>query len=690
MRRSPILALLVLVVVLSATATALGQRGTESYVTVVGPDAQGVRLDVRARPGGVCARVRLSAAISENDGCTDLPRIDLLSPFTLNVVAPTPSGAEAIGGAVRSGVARVEYVLPDGQRFGADTVAAPQLGGRLARALRYFLLELPAGDEPVTRRLLDASGRVVDEQDGLFEFGSAEGPPPLKGPVRLAHGRRDGAPWSVYAVLRNQLDPVRGDAGRRVPAVCTDSSRASQDASACAHASQPGFTFGIEPGCLGRRAALLHGIAGPGVRVELRLGDRRLHPARMVALPPGYAQAGARAWVFPVPFEAAVQSVRAIAAGGRLLHEVTLRREPPQLTCATGDFGVFLLAGGDPQPVFTSPPVVLQPGGGPPLTLRDAEDAELCVSVGPAQAERTCIAPAPQVISAVMASSRGESVAGGAVDPAVAAIVATASDGSRRRVATDPGAAYTGRYAGLVRFFSVAAPRGAHLVSLSLLDARGRRLFEWPLAFDFKPDGPQRRILTGRSPGGRFDLVEARFSFLPIADESVSCLSLVRHGERVRDLLEDCMTGPGEHGHLSTREASGKVRCDLRAAVIVGGAPRAASAVRMRLSDGSTRAGRLFASPLGRAFLVVPPSRRGLRRIEIADRSGRVLRTFGTRLPPAARQCGYDFELSSQEEERSGPARAARLVRAAVPAGVSQPYAASLPVRLTALPWQRR
>src|SRR5262249_34136694 len=157
---------------------------------------------------------------------------------------------------------------------------------------------------------------------------------------------------------------------------------------------------------------------------------------------------------------------------------------------------------------------------------------------------------------------------------------------------------------------SVAAPRGAQLVSVALLDARGRTLIEWPVKFDIQARGPQRRIVTGRSPGGRFALVRARFS-LPALGKPAERLSRGRPGERARRALPDCLVAAGEEGRLLSGDAGGTVRCDLRAAVIAGGAPRAAATVRMTLSDGSMRAGRLFDSPLGRGFLAVPPSRLG-------------------------------------------------------------------------------
>jgi hypothetical protein len=126
------------------------------------------------------------------------------------------------------------------------------------------------------------------------------------------------------------------------------------------------------------------------------------------------------------------------------------------------------------------------------------------------------------------------------------------------------------------------------------------------------------------------------------------------------------------------------VRCDLRGAFLLGGTSRRAASVRATLDDGSTVAGRVFGSALGRAFLVSPPAGRGLRRVEVLDRAGKQLQRYSGRVPAAKAQCGYSFTLFA------AGAQAARAVRAAVPARVSQPYAAYLSNRLTAWQWQRR
>jgi hypothetical protein len=401
----------------------------------------------------------------------------------------------------------------------------------------------------------------------------------------------------------------------------------------------------------------------------------------MLTPPAGYAAGGERAWVFPIRSDVAVRALRARAADGRLLDSEPLGLAPPQLGCGDGELLGFLLTGDEPPPPLTGPEAIVSPPGGPPLRVADA-DAELCVALGPAPADRTCRLPSPWLVDSVLAFSPDGPAIGGAVDPAIVTVEARATDGSRWRVATDPGAAYSGRYAGLVRFFSLASPAGKTIESFALLDAAGRRIDEQPLSFDIKPIGRPRVLLRGHAAGGRFDLAQASFAFSNSA-RPLRCLAVVRHGKTPRDPF-GCIAGVRRGQRLDTRSLTGEVRCDLRGAFLVGGASRRAASVRARLADGSTSAGRVFDSALGRAFLVLPPAARGLRRVEVLDRAGHVLRSYTARVPPARRQCGYAFSV-----QRAG-ARGARAVRPAVPAGVGQPYAALRSNRLTGLQWQRR
>src|SRR5215207_9165299 len=190
------------IVVICCAGAALAQD--EPFVTVLGPDAQGARLEVQTSRGRVC--VRLAGGGGETS-CREFDRVDLEGPLEMDVALPSEEGPTSVGGTVRASVARVEFVLADGQRVAADTVAAPQLGGRAARELRFFLLTVPENADPVTLRLLDASGGVLLESDDLHGPISAGGPRPLRGPVRVASGRSSGAQWSLYASIRNVLEP---------------------------------------------------------------------------------------------------------------------------------------------------------------------------------------------------------------------------------------------------------------------------------------------------------------------------------------------------------------------------------------------------------------------------------------------------------------------------------------------------
>src|SRR4051794_546757 len=353
----------VLVGLLAAAAGALAQ-GTP-YVAVVGPDAAGVRLEARAVHGQPCVR------IADATGCGRLPGVDLDEPFVLEVQGSGRGGAAPLGGAVRAGIARVEYVLGDGRRLGADTVGAARLPGRAGRELRFFLLELPHGAVPVTRRLLDAGGGVVDERDDPLESGHE--PAPLKGPVTLATGRRDGVRWTLSGELRDRLEPVRGDAGRRVSAVCVRSEDGPPASRTCQTAASDTSAFAVSGSC--PQVTLLQGFVGRGTRVAVRLGDGRLRRVRTLALPPAFGAAGLRAYAYAVPRAAAVRSLRLSSARGRGT-DMPLRLKPPELSCEPGlgtAVGLYGAASdGRPDGPFTGPATVLMPAGGSPLTVRDA------------------------------------------------------------------------------------------------------------------------------------------------------------------------------------------------------------------------------------------------------------------------------------------------------------------------------
>jgi hypothetical protein len=601
MRRPWILPSLALLALLCVAASALAQ-GDDRFSTVLGPDSQGVTLGVRAEPDRVCVQLADENGI-DSDSCADFTQPDLYGPFEIDLERAREGGPTSLGGVVRAGVARVEYVAADGRTFGTDTVAAPQLGGRAGSDLRFFLLTLPAGADAVTRRLFDAAGHLINESDDVADPGSGPAPRPLRGPVRLARGRSNGVGWNVYATVRNILEPVRGDVARRQPRLCLATSRSPSGGGSCASGPERTFSLDFSSGCPGHQASLILGIAGPGIRIEARLGDGRWRTARMLAPPASYAPSGERAWVFAIPSDSAVRAIRARAADGRVVGSELLGVPPPRVSCKNGVLFGFLTSDDEDPPALTGPEAVLTPPGGPPLRVADA-DAQLCVALGPAPRDRNCVLPGPNLGDVVIGFSPDGRSIGGAVDPAVAFVEARTVDGKRARVATDPGAGYAGRYAGLVRFFSLSAPGGRTIESFTLIDAAGRRLIEQPAGFEFGRTGRPRVLLRGRAAGGRYALTQASFRFTD-REGPVRCLAVTRRGQTLNDPF-DCLTLTQGRRHLSTRTAIGESRCDLRAVFLLGGAYRRAASVRATLDDGSTVDGRLFGSALGRAFLVSP------------------------------------------------------------------------------------
>ncbi len=681
MRRPWILPSLVLLALLCVAASALAQ-GDERFVGVLGPDAEGARLQVQAEADRVCVQLAEQNG-SGSEICSDISGPDLFGPLVIDLTLERDGRPTSVGGAVRAGVARVEYVTADGRTFATDTVAAPQVGGRAASELRFFLMTLPAGADPVTRRLLDAAGHLVGESDDVGGEGTGAAPRPLRGPVRLARGRSNGADWSVYATLRNILEPVRGDVGRRQPRLCLATRREPSGVGSCEEGPESTFSYDVSSGCTGRLASLLLGVAGPGVRIEVRLGDGRWRPARMLMPPAGYAPAGERAWVFAIPADAAVRTIRGRAADGHVLLTSPFGLAPPRLGCENGElFGVFTSDDETPPPL-TGPETILSPPGGPPLRVADA-DAQLCVALGPAPSDRSCELPAPGAAEFVIATD-GASM-GGAVDPAVASVEARTVAGRRVRVATDPGAAYAGRYAGQLRFFSLTAP-GAQDDRV-LHAARRRREADHRL-----PAGLRRR--SDRALAG--------------------AAARPRRGRALRRLAGDVPADrprpfgalPGGHAPREVAERSVRLRRADAPRAAAGHAARSAAPCAATCGRRSSSAGRRPARPRsGRGSTTARRSRgacsarlsgaRSWSRLPPAGACAESRSSTGRarRWPPTwracrrpARQCGYSFTV-----DRAGAhsARAARLVRPAVPGRVGQPYAAYRSNRLTAWPWQRR
>lgn len=78
---------------------------------------------------------------------------------TLSLKRAGGAGAELVGGPVAAEVARVLVVTDAGSEVAAETIPAP---AELGLPIRFFVAQLPAGEDMAHLRALDASGRLLE------------------------------------------------------------------------------------------------------------------------------------------------------------------------------------------------------------------------------------------------------------------------------------------------------------------------------------------------------------------------------------------------------------------------------------------------------------------------------------------------------------------------------------------------
>ena len=333
---------------------------------VLGPDAgdePGTRLLVREQGRSFCVDVATNTSGSGYDpgACGAVPQLDLREPFVLDVDrggGDQPGGEppgppqRTVGGAVRAGVAAVEYDVARGGRVRIPTVAAPAaLAGRPAGELRWFLGTLPAAGDVYARRLIAADGSLLAEEDSPFGIDDR---PPARGPVRLASGRR----WSLQASIERTLEPRLRDRGHRDRSLCIRLRTfagiigGSGLSGSCLPLplAQPYVDF--ETSCGARAPQIVYGAAPRGrVPVTARLTDGRRRPVRAVPLPASLAAAGVVGFVVTVPRGPGVRSVT-LPAGERPRH-VPIGLPPDGLLPCGGVFATTPfeeLGSGPPSP----------------------------------------------------------------------------------------------------------------------------------------------------------------------------------------------------------------------------------------------------------------------------------------------------------------------------------------------------
>jgi hypothetical protein len=217
----------------------------------------------------------------------------------------------------------------------------------------------------------------------------------------------------------------------------------------------------------------------------------------------------------------------------------------------------------------------------------------------------------------------------GIVHESVAAVDVHLAGGRTVRLPTVAGDAYTGRYAGHVRFFAAALPGGARPSQVVLLDGGGRRLLPFDLLASEPPTGRPRTLLTGATPSGR----RWRFGALPSARGP--CVTVAA---RLPRRTGDCNTL-----EPSGRFLFGEAGCALRQAFLYGVLPAGATGMAGRLADGTTVRARLAHAPGLRrpAWLLALPPDGEMTTLVALGRRGAPRGRQALRILPATRQCGY-------------------------------------------------
>ncbi len=602
----------------AAAAPARAAQKAGSVVAAAG----GLQLRASSQDGQLCLEIAPAGAGTGADAlgetCSDPPRSHF-SP--LQARPPGVGGALAL--ALPADVAAVSLETAD-QTRAFPTVAAAGFGAR-------FLLVPDAGKVRLERfYAADGTllGAATDEADDEGE--------PRGGHVVL---HAPGA--TVRASRGTALEPDPVSLDRTVGKTCVTARVPHSASSFCQSDDDPRPALEVDAASACAPAHnVLFGLAAASIRrVEVQLGSGRRLRAATRALPAAFG--GARAVAVRIPRGEAVRFVRGLGSGDRTVTRRVLRQAPGGLPCRNGGgsqsvafFGRAFDDGGGTRP---GPSAAVAAADGHRLLVADAGE-ELCAGIDRIP-RHTC--GRPPVEPSLLPLSRRGAVVGGVLSVDVAAVDLDLDRGPTLHAPTTDGPAYTGRYAGKLRYLLAQVPAGRRVVRAILRGAGGQRL-------------------------GRTDVV------LPLHDRRVRRLGstglTVRHlqgGSEGHPLEAFCVLPSGaglfsgSGGACSTDSAPSAlatVSCRPRRALIYGRLPRGVRGVALVLADGrelGARVIRLRASEGGvRAWTLVPPRGADVRAVRFLGRlprpdrfASRPKRLQPFRLPPAARQCGYDTSL---------------------------------------------
>jgi hypothetical protein len=461
--------------------------------------------------------------------------------------------------------------------------------------------------------------------------------PPTSGGAELAHGALRGKRWSLRAFRRQTLAPLPGNEERFVLETCVQlrSPRSViggglETTRACIH---PDDMRARESFALDQRCDRI-GITGAGmVASDVRavvavLGDGAVRRLPLRALPRGYAER--RAFALVLGRRTAVRRIVALIRDG---HHRVLQGSigPARLRCGYSASVLYLFSDEPPTP-----------RGPAALTVYD-EGIWICATLGrPTRQPGECRRPPLDAEDAWMMSRRqgGRDFIAGVVPAAVKQAVVQLRSGGRIVVEAQPDQDYNGRYASVLRFFSVSLEPGQSVAAIRLVDSSGRRFTARGFFDEPRGTTPPRVVV----PGPLSLRLRANWLGWPGEPDAWLCLRL----------------GSAECGFSSTFGIQGIADCAPRRLVLWGVLPRGRSSVTIETDRGDVRA---RVRPLPAALREQRAQPRFIRRFAgvsafVAAVPGNAIPTglvIGGRrphrrrlvLPPASAQCGYEDFLFS-------------------------------------------
>jgi hypothetical protein len=612
-RRSIPLAVAALLVCVPGAA-AQPQRG----VPVAGPTPSGGQLFAFDQRGDLCLAVRRPGQRLPGSICGD--QVPRLRTPTLNFQTFGRGRPAFAWGVVAPEVRAVEAVFPSGRRISTETSEGAAYRGRLAGRVRFFVAETRA--EPLYVRLLDQAGQLLAAEEM-----NPDSHDRAAGSVRVARGRILGERWRLSAFRRPRLRPLPGDEERIVQETCVDVQHSggplsgpSPEVRICA---DPDGAFGpwnfeVDTACRGVGLAAV-GFAPPTARrLVAVLGDGRRVPVPLRELPARFGDE--RPFLLVLGPRTALRRLVAFESGGS---RTLVTGIAPGISYCPHSVSSFItslgLVGG---PRFGP--------GGPALQVRD-EGVLLCATIGQPRAADCWHPPLDEGDSRILwHPTDAGTYAAGVLPQQVASVLLEWHDGERLRVETTIEGPYTGRYRGVVRFFTVSLPGRRLLRRVVLLDAAGRQLLSErihePPVYDPGPvvvlqGSGGWRLGAGvlRAPGSGRRALCLELSPRPLDPEPVGCF------------------GPGPNV---------QVACRPRGMRMYGRLPKRARTARVETDRGVFDA-RIAELPSrlgvrGRLYLVeLPPAARP-RRLVL---EGRRTKTHAVRLPAARAQCGYGTSI---------------------------------------------